>query len=53
VQSPSVSVNPLSGFVPGAMRDIFRSAPRTTPAQDGGAVTPAPQKPVAQRFEGR
>ena len=53
VQSPSVSVNPLSGFVPGAMRDIFRSTPRTTPAQDGGAATPAPQKPVAQRFEGR
>jgi len=53
VQNPSVSVNPLSGFVPGAMRDIFRSAPRTTPAQDGGAATPAPQKPVAQRFEGR
>ena len=53
VQNPSVSVNPLSGFVPGAMRDIFRSTPRTTPAQDGGAATPAPQKPVAQRFEGR
>ena len=53
VQSPSVSVNPLSGFVPGAMRDIFRSTPRTTPTQDGGAATPAPQKPVAQRFEGR
>ena len=50
---PKVSVNPLSGFVPGAMRDIFRSTPRTTPTQDGGAATPAPQKPVAQRFEGR
>mgnify|MGYP003664849405 FL=1 len=57
VQSPSVSVNPLSGLLPGALRDIFRSAPRTTPSQPGtlqpAPVAPAPQKPVAERFEGR
>jgi hypothetical protein len=57
VKNPSVSVNPLSGFVPGALRDIFRSDPPTLPVQPGepqpNPVPPEPQKPVAQRFEGR
>lgn len=47
--APVVSVNPLSGFVPGSLRDLFRSTER--PKVPTGAPQPveAPNRPRPSR----
>ncbi|MFK7834878.1 MAG: DUF3971 domain-containing protein [Sulfitobacter sp.] len=60
-KEPKVAVNPLSALTPAMFREIFRAPPPELPVVDGVSEstlpdptpTPAPQRPVDRRFEGR